>query len=320
MQSDMSDASLEGGPGLLALQARIRTKQQRDRFRAKAALVVRVQAQCRGALMRRRWLVSRGEDSEVTVVVALQAVARGFIVRRAAAAIRRYLSTSERMTFVVSVQTQVRGYLVRRQLALLRLRLWVAEPDVVALQTRCRQILARRNVRERRHHSAALMSDLVGLQAVVKRLLTLKDLAEQRNEQWIEVVAPTTRRIVDVETASEDEPAVDEIALRLSPPPRPPRFRHSQRVVDETATLSSIGTTGLDRLSQKMVGLLDELEQIEGEVTEYDAMVGMAVWHRVNDKTTKADEAWLRLVMSKANGRAPFEVDEDGKSLPPHPS
>lgn len=314
VRSVMSEVSIHGTPRLIALQARIRTKQQRDKFAARPTLAARMQAHCRGVLARKRWTsqqVGSGGGDEVTVVAALQAVARGFIVRRAVRSIKAYLTTPDRLGFVVSLQSIARGHRVRRSAALLRLRLWVAEPGVLALQAQCRRVLARRRAHERRAPAAALMSDLVGLQAVVKRLLTLKELADQRSEQWIEVVAPTPGRLVEVET----EPEVDRI-VRLRPPsPVPPRSAQGAIRVSEAATLSSAATAGLDPLSQRMVDLLTELEAIEGEVTEFDTLVGMAVWHREADKTSKADEAWLRLVLGRANGRALFEVDERGQSL-----
>ena len=307
--SVMSEADFQGAPGLLALQARIRTKQQRDKFRATSSLAVKLQAQCRGVLWRRTGRL----EEPVTVVEALQAAARGFIVRRSTRAIRAFLNGATVIEFAVMIQNKVRACLARRRVRLVRLRLWIVEPEAIAIQASCRQVLARRDVRKRRTESAAaLMTDLVGLQAVVKRLLTLKELAEKHNEHWIEVAPPPRRGAVQAELEDESIES-NEIILRSAPPPRPPRLRDPSGLIDEGVANSPVISTGIDAMSQRMVDLLTELEAIEADLTELDTIIGMAVWHRAKDKTAKADEAWLRLVLSKANGCMPFEVDDDGE-------
>ena len=132
---------------LRALAEEAARREQAERERAVARIVPGVVAQCAGALVRRAHAARRAQlERDATAVVALQARARGMLVRRAQREERARWASAHDVAALVALQAALRGELFRRAFFQQFEALDAAEPSTVGFQAHARGALARRRI------------------------------------------------------------------------------------------------------------------------------------------------------------------------------
>ncbi|CDO71342.1 hypothetical protein BN946_scf184908.g100 [Trametes cinnabarina] len=171
-------------PWVLALQAHARGllvrrqwKQHLRQIRASVPFIVKVQAQSRGVLQRRKFQKLKAAIRSCKMsVVKLQSVARARIAQRSHKEIAKEFARPVVLENVVAVQAHARGAIVRARAARQRARLARAESGVVRLQAQVRAVLIRRRVRTQLAKLEDVTDIVVRIQAAVRTYLARKRL------------------------------------------------------------------------------------------------------------------------------------------------
>ncbi|KAA1466483.1 hypothetical protein DENSPDRAFT_811527 [Dentipellis sp. KUC8613] len=180
---------LENEPSIIAAQATGRAYLARKahatrltRLHLAERHIPKLQAQCRGALLRKSINQRRKQQTDlVPWAVKLQTAARGVLFRRIWAAylrrIRRFMPT------FVRIQAQARGCLARRKFNKLKTALRSSKVSITKMQSLARARIVQRKRREllRVFTSRVTMGPIVSLQAAARGALVRRAIAKQLN-------------------------------------------------------------------------------------------------------------------------------------------
>ena len=147
------------------------------RVKSVAPYVVKVQAQGRGVLVRRRFQKLKAAIQSCKMsVVKLQSIARARIAQRGHKEITKTFSQPVVLGNIVALQAHARGAILRARLAHQDRLLARAETSIMGLQAHVRGVLVRRRVRTQLAKLENVTDVVVRIQAAVRTYLARKRL------------------------------------------------------------------------------------------------------------------------------------------------
>ncbi|KZP17291.1 hypothetical protein FIBSPDRAFT_747344 [Athelia psychrophila] len=155
-------------PWAMALQASIR---------ASAQYVIKVQAQGRGVIQRRRFAQLHAAMKRSTFsVVKLQSLARARVTRNAHKEVKKTFSKPQVFHSIVGLQAQARGLLARRKVAKQMQALQRFVKSFSKLEAQSRGVLVRRQMRKQMAKLEDVSSTVIRIQAAARTYLARKRL------------------------------------------------------------------------------------------------------------------------------------------------
>ncbi|KAF8332668.1 uncharacterized protein EI90DRAFT_683028 [Cantharellus anzutake] len=171
-------------PWVTAVQARARGilarrehNQYIQRVRSTLAIIIKVQAQARGILERGRFAKLKGAlRSSKFSIVKLQAIARAKISRKVHTEAAKTLHQPIMQDGVIALQARARGVLVRKGIDVILYKLSKVEPHIIGFQACARGGILRRRVRSLRDELDDVPDIIVKIQSACRAVLARQQL------------------------------------------------------------------------------------------------------------------------------------------------